>query len=280
MKKNIFYSVLLLTLLISGCTEKIDLDLDTSSIKLVVEGNITDQPGPYMVRIATTAPYYADGRLPVVTGAAVTVSDGDSVITLSEQVPGDYYTPAGFTGVPGKTYTLQIDLQQEIAGERHYTAIAPMPLKHLTDSISVEYRSDWYKGGWQIKLYALDPPGPNAYLFRPWQNGVLIDSLTRWTAVDDQFFDGNYVMGIGVIAFFKERNQIINYGDSIALEVFNITNDYQTFIENMQYEVEPRNPLFAPPPSNVPGNISNGGIGYFAAYPVHKVYTVYTGSSM
>lgn len=261
---------------LSSCTEKIELDLDTSSIRLVVEGNLTDQPGPHSVRLATTAPYYAEGLLPVVTGAAVTLSDGDTTVVLIEGQPGDYATGADFQGVPGHTYTLTISLAEEIAGTKLYTAVAPMPLKVVTDSCNVKYEPDMFKGGWQIRWYAQDPEGPNAYLFRAWRNGILeTDSLRRWTAFDDQFFDGNYTMGIGVIFFFKSRDQFINPGDSIMLEVCSVSTNYQWFIQNLRNEVRPRNPLFAPPPANVPGNISNGGLGYFAAYPVQFVGTVY-----
>lgn len=274
--KKIFLPMLIGLVVLTSCTEKIELDLDTSSIRLVVEGNLTDQPGPHKVRLATTAPYYAEGLLPVVAGADVTLSDGDTVIVLTEEQPGDYYTSAGFQGIPGHTYTLTIVLDEEIAGEKRYTAVAPMPLKVVTDSCSVKYEPDMFKGGWQIRWYAQDPIGPNAYLFRAWRNGVLeTDSLRRWTAFDDQFFDGNYTMGIGVIFFFKSRDQFIYPGDSIALEVCSVSVDYQWFIQNLRNEVRPRNPLFAPPPANVPGNISNGGLGYFAAYPVQFVGTVY-----
>lgn len=276
MKKFPIYIYITLAILVASCTEKIELDLDTSSVKLVVEGNLTDQPGAHLIRIGQTAPYYAEGRLPAVTGARVTLTDGDTIITLSEQQPGDYFTPDLFAGIPGHTYTLQIELDEAIDGRTRYTAVAPMPLKTVTDSTAVKYEPDMFRGGWQIRWFAQDPPGYNAYLFRAWQNGVLVtDSLTRWTAFDDEFFNGNYTMGIGVLFFFKQRDQVINPGDTITLEVCDVTDDYQWFIQNLKNEVQPRNPLFAPPPANVPGNISDGAIGYFAAYPVQMVTTIY-----
>ena len=275
MKKLIFL-IAPLAIMLFSCTEKIELDLDTSSVRLVVEGNLTDLPGPHRVRIATTAPYCAEGLLPVVADAEVTINDGDTTVILTEQEPGDYYTPVGFVGEPGKTYTLEIRLNEEIAGTKDYTAIAMMPLKIPTDSCNVKYEPDMYKGLWQIRWYAQDPPGENAYLFRAYRNGEPVtDSLSRWGAVDDQFFDGNYTMGIGVLYFFKNRNQYIYEGDSITLEVCNITEEYQHFVMYLKEEVQSNNPLFSPPAANVPGNISNGGLGYFAVYPVQYVRTIY-----
>ena len=81
-------------------------------------------------------------------------------------------------------------------------------------------------------------------------------------------------MGIGVLYFFKNRRQYIYEGDTIVLEVCNITSEYQKFVMFLKDEVQSSNPLFSPPPANVPGNISNGGLGYFAAYPVQYVQTV------
>ncbi len=274
MKKSFFLIASFIFTLFS-CTEKIDLDLDTSSVRLVVEANLTDQPGPYLVRIATTAPYYAEGLLPVVSEAVVTISDGDTTVRLVELEPGDYYTPAGYTGEPGKTYRLAIRLKEEIAGTKDYSAVAVMPQKAPTDSCNVIYEPDLFKGMWQIRWYAQDPSGPNAYLFRAYRNGQPVtDSLRRWSAIDDQFFDGNYTMGIGVLYFFKNRRQYIYEGDTIVLEVCNITSEYQKFVMFLKDEVQSSNPLFSPPPANVPGNISNGGLGYFAAYPVQYVQTV------
>jgi hypothetical protein len=46
-----------------------------------------------------------------ITGAEVTIRDDrDNVVTLHEPSPGHYTTPSGFTGIVGRTYTLQITI--------------------------------------------------------------------------------------------------------------------------------------------------------------------------
>jgi hypothetical protein len=77
--------------------------------QLVVEGLITDQPGPYQVMISRSVPiqdqvYVTDW----VTGATVIVEDdqGNSE-TLAEMSPGNYYTKT-FQGVIGRSYRATI----------------------------------------------------------------------------------------------------------------------------------------------------------------------------
>ena len=52
---------LILTFLVSllwGCEEATQVDTGPGTERLVVEGLITDQPGPYTVTLTTTAAYF------------------------------------------------------------------------------------------------------------------------------------------------------------------------------------------------------------------------------
>jgi hypothetical protein len=79
---------------------------------IVVEGLITDQPGPYVVKISRAIPVTATAQLqtdPIYeSGATVIIKDdqGNSE-TLTEKSSGYYYTSA-FQGVVGRTYSLSI----------------------------------------------------------------------------------------------------------------------------------------------------------------------------
>ena len=45
-----------------------------------------------------------------------------------------------------------------------------------------------------------------------------------------------------------------------------VVEDYFRYITDAQAELFPKIPLFSGPPANVRSNISNGAIGYFAAF--------------
>ena len=98
----------ILLIFFTSCEKVIYVDLNSVNPKLVVEGNITDQPGPYIIRLSNTVNYYDPNAFPAVKGATITVSDnaGNSEI-LKETSPGVYET-SSLQGVSGRTYTMNI----------------------------------------------------------------------------------------------------------------------------------------------------------------------------
>lgn len=97
MKNRINTIALLITLAIaglaSGCEEEIILDVADIEPWYSVEGWVTTEPGPYTIRIQSTAPY-SDTEGPDWTeGAFVTITDDVGAIdTLVEVSPGHYNT--------------------------------------------------------------------------------------------------------------------------------------------------------------------------------------------
>lgn len=99
----------LFVLLLFGCKEEFPLNFNTSEKILVVEGGITNKPGPYMVRLSTTLPVNQPIRVPF-ENCVVTISDdqGNSEI-LKETSPGVYMTSKnGIQGVIGFEYSLSV----------------------------------------------------------------------------------------------------------------------------------------------------------------------------
>lgn len=275
MIKRILYSICLAVMAI-GCTEKIDIQLDESQARLVVEGYLTNEAKEHMVRLTKSAPYFSNQTAPLVQGATITLNDGETNQVLTEKSPGIYITPSDYAGQPGKTYQLSIILAEPIGDQTSFTANCLMRDVLQSDSIGIEYHSDWGKGIWEIKWYAHEPLGDDYYLFKAFKNDTAFaDSIKNWIVIDDRFIDGNFTNGIGVKYFWKVRNQIIRPGDKITLQVCGITKDYQTYVEFTRRAVDYQSPMFSGPPTNVPGNISNGAIGYFAAYAVSYATATY-----
>ena len=72
--KNIFLIILSL-FLVTSCEKEIDLDLEDQSGQIVIEGNITDQAGPYFVKITKSVAFTQANQYPAVTNAQVILSD-------------------------------------------------------------------------------------------------------------------------------------------------------------------------------------------------------------
>lgn len=274
---NSILLIFLIAVFVSSCTERIDIDLDESYTRLVVEGEITTDSMAHTIRLSKTSSYYYSETAPGVSDAIVSINDGESEITLTQTEAGIYQTPEDYAGIPGRTYTLNISLTTPINGYDTYSARSYMNSIINLDSIQAVYNEDWGESGfYELKCYVLDPPTTDFYMFKVLKNGELLtDTLRNVLITDDRFYNGNYTNGIGVgfLNQAKSREKV-NPGDQLTVQSSKITREYYEFVTQLQIQSGYQNPLFSGPPSNVTGNINNGGIGFFTAYPVSYSSTV------
>jgi hypothetical protein len=264
--------IMLIAIVASACTEKIDVKLDTTYTRVVVDGNIEADTGVYRVTLTKSADYFSNEPVPRIVNATVSLSDGLSTFMLHESqqgVSGIYETDPDFCGKPGSTYTLHVELPEEIAGNTTVDATSYLPSVTHLDSIRAVFNPDWGpKGIWTIKLWAQEPGDEvNYYLFNFYRNGKLMtDTITKKVVSDDKFYNGSYMTGVDVIYINNEHPwETIYPGDTITLQMSGITKEYYAFIDQVKqsgFNI----PFFTGPPANVEGNISNGGIGFFSAY--------------
>jgi hypothetical protein len=106
--------VLLSFLCFDSCVDPYNVPVPTAESYLVVDGLLTDQPGPYTIKLFRSLPLDLEEQVTHwVGGAAIIIRDDqNNVVTLRESSPGNYTTPPGFTGTVGRTYTLQITLSE------------------------------------------------------------------------------------------------------------------------------------------------------------------------
>jgi len=259
----------IITLMIISCTEIIDLPLDESEIKLVVEGTITTDIMAHTVFLTQTTGYYYDKPPPPVTGAHVVIDDGERTFTLTERRPGVYQTARNFYGIEGKTYTLNIKLATPLSGFTEFSATSYMNYIVKLDSVKAEFRPMFGEYGmWDVRGWMQDPPSTDFYRFNLLINSEAIAlTIRNWIITDDAFFNGQYVRGAPITFLNRER---LASGDTLGVELFRINRDYYNFIMDAKSELSYSNPLFSGPGANVKGNINNGAIGFFTTYPVSR----------
>jgi hypothetical protein len=257
---------------ISACTERIDINLDETYTRLVVYGNITTDTTTHYVELSSTTNYYYNQPAPAVSAAIVSISDDlGNLELLSEVEPGKYATSPDFAAVAGRTYTLEVELQEEINGYRSYTASSLCNPINEIDSIGLNYQPDWGDNGfYEVTCYYQDPPTRDIYMFNIFLDGELVtDTIKNRFVTDDEFYNGSYTNGIGVGYLDQSvERETLTDGTVIKFQAGNITEEYYDFIVSLQAETNYQAPLFSGPPANVKGNISNGAVGFFAAYGV------------
>lgn len=268
-------SVLILGL--GSCTEKIDIELDDSYTRLVVEGSVTTDAIQQTVKLSLSTDYYYPEAPPAVENAEVFVFDGTDSTRLWELWPGTYKTEKPFAGVPGKTYNLYIKLNEAVGGFSEYTASSFLNPVGELDSVNLDFHPEWGQGGiWEVKCYVQEPPRKDWYRFMIYKNNKLFtDKIENWFVIDDKFFNGSYASG-ATVSYLRQNNpyEKLNVGDTITVEVDNISQEFLTYITQVQAEIQGNNPMFGGPPANAKGNVSNGAIGFFAAYSTTRKSTV------
>lgn len=274
--KAILY-LLLLFITLTSCTERIDIELNDSYTRLVVDGAITTDTMAHTVRLSTTSSYYYNLPAPSVSGARVSITDGVMTYNLNEDSAGVYRTASNVFGVNGRTYTLKVQLASPVGGFTDYEASSTLnPIEEL-DSITLQFNEDWSEDGiWEIKCYVLEPPSVDFYRFLVSKNvQLLTDTLNEWFVTDDKFINGSYTSGLPV-GYLDQGNpeEALVEGDTVQVEVNNIGKEYFDFITTAQIELFGSNPLFSGPPANIVGNITNGGFGFFAAYSATRSKTI------
>jgi hypothetical protein len=278
--RKLIYIIPVIILLISACTERIDIPLESSFTRLVVYGTLTSDTTTHYIRLTRTTSYYYNEAPPPVTGATVEISDdaGNSE-NLTEEEPGKYATSPQFAAVPGRIYTLRINLSEQINGQSSYIATSSVPEINSIDSIGLVYHADWGdKGVYEVTCYYQDPPSKDFYMFNIYKNGELLtDTITKRAVTDDNFFNGNYTNGIGVGYLYQsDPRAVLKPGDVVTFQGCSITEDYFKFVQTLQTETGYQNPLFSGPPANVKSNVSDGAVGFFAAYSVAYASKVFS----
>jgi len=265
---------------LAACTEVIDIELDSTFQRLVVFGTVTSDSLHHQVQLTTSSDYFSNKPSPKVSGALVELEYENNLVMLDEHdtIPGLYLTPAAFRGAPQTTYNLHIsniDVDGDGAGEI-YHAESTMPSAPQLDSIRLTYFESPHFSGYQVFMYALDPPTREWYSFKIWKNSdLLTDTLSKFSVQTDDFFNGTYIYGLPVgFLWDEDPREAIQPGDTVTLELNSIDQDYYNFIMDAQLEIMGNNPLFSGPAANVRSNIDNQGKGIFTAYPVQKVSAV------
>jgi hypothetical protein len=136
--KTISGHFLLLILLMPACQEVYLAELDNVEPLLVVDGLITDNPGPHQVRVSFSNRFQDEAGMNPISNAALHIESGDGLRTeLHEDplAPGTYLTPGDFSGMAGTAYILHIETPD---GETYRSDPQMMTERLSVDSVYIE----------------------------------------------------------------------------------------------------------------------------------------------
>lgn len=249
--------LIMITTVFSSCEKVIQLDLGNAAPTLVIESSITDQAGPYSVKLSRTVNFDDASVYPPVDNALVIIKDNTGVIdTLSPKTNGLYMTNK-IIGAVGRTYSLTI-----VSEGKTYTAQTTMPQQITLDSL--KYNALEFAGTTQhtvIPAFTDPIASGNNYRFLLKVNGVQDKSYI----VDND----NVNNGKGNERPLFTNDIEIESGDTVNVEMQCIDAQAYRYYFTLA-QAAGNGPGGGTTPSNPPNGITGGALGIFSAHTVQQ----------
>ncbi len=253
-------SIFLLATFLMACEKEIDLKLADKSGALVIEGSVSNEAGPYTVKISRSVAFTSPNQYPGITEARVVLSDDlGQTETLVHRANGRYES-SSFESQPGRTYTLKVLLEGTT-----YVASSRMPALVELDSL----RQNSIKFGSEIRYNVIplftDPAIlGNYYRFLVYVNGKRDSGYPHFA---DNTNNGE--VNQRPLFFSGRDEEEVKPGDEITIEMRSIDASGYTYFSALD-QLAGGGAGGGITPANPPGNFSGGALGLFSAYSVSR----------
>jgi len=252
--------IFLLTIIIFiGCDKEIQLPLDPNASLLVIDGSITDEPGPYFVKLSKSTDIGNTNGNPLVNNASVIISDNQGIRdTLIQNINGLYQTKK-IRGFYGNTYFLEVTVEG-----KKYTASSTMANKVPLDSLRINTFLVNGEIRYSIIPVYTDPIQlGNSYRFIQKIN----DSLDQTFHVFNDNLNNGKVNQRPIRAGSDSLQ--VKFKDLVKVEMQCITRPTYLYYYTLNQQGG-AGPGGGTTPSNPPSNIVGGALGIFSAHTVER----------
>lgn len=274
--KNIFIHIsLVISLLISSCTDVIDVEVPFAGPNLVVEASIEWQKGTIgnvqTVKLSELKPYFDSTTSTIVKGATVKVtndSNGKEVYFI-DQNNGNYTTTA-FIPVVNQSYTLEVVHRGEtFIGRETLTPVVKI------DRVDQSTENGFSPNAIEVNIYFRDPVDQENYYLTIFQERK--DLLPTLLDVSDEFTNGNE-MRIFYEKFDNEETgeKELQPGDIVDIKFYGVSKTYYNYIRLLIEQNRNGGGPFSTIPAPLKGNCinindpDNYALGYFRLTEVDK----------
>ena len=300
-EKSTFFFIFLSYLTSTGCIDPVKFDKDQYQSKIVIDGSISNAPGPYQVFVYGSKPFTEDGETELISLSKISIIDENGNLSnLREISTGRYETDSSaIRGEIGKSYFLKI----KTADGREYQSkperiSPPVPI----DTYNVTYstvvtnpkpfklsiltkdpieKGNYYKWKWThydtttacktvvkatfgARLNIINPCCEKCWRFDPCNSCLFIAS--------DALINGkNITTEVGDIPYEEPRKPYF-----MVLEQYSISKEHYEFWKIAQTQINNSGGIFDNSPAQVQGNIYNpndstdSALGYFSASGVNQ----------
>lgn len=255
--KSILYSLAAI-ILFTGCEKIIDLDINENDSKIVIEGDVTNAPGPYFVKVTRSLALNNLDKATGIDEAVITISDNEGNAEVLQSLGNGLYKTNSLQGKSGVTYSLTVKV-----GNEEFNAQSTMPDFVPLDSIKVITRS--FAGSLDHDFIPVftDPLSPgNQYRFLLSINDTLMKShFVLNDDIENGTVNKQHLQNITDLTLTK--------GDVVKIQMQQIDSKVGLFFTTLA-QIADNGPGGGITPNNPPNNISNGALGIFSAHTIQE----------
>lgn len=264
--------VLVLTFLVFGCEDVIDVDVPTSEPRLVIDASINwfkGTPGnEQVIKLTLTAPYF-DDSVPPANNAQVFITDENNIVyDFIENGDTGLYENSNFVPNINSNYNLNIVYNNETY-EATETFLAVPEFQYVEQNLEGGFTGEET----ELKAFFTDPADEENYYFFEFIPSIPV--IPTLDTFKDEFVNGNLIFG-----FYVEED--LEPGDEVIIRNYGVSERFYDFMFLLlQQTSEGGGGPFEVQPATVRGNCfnrtnpNNYPLGYFRLSEVSEIiYTV------
>jgi len=257
MKTYIRTTIVLLAIVLTSCTDVIDVPVQTAQTRLVIEASIDWEKGTtgneQVISLRTSTAFFETTSNTAALGAAVKITNdtNGAEFIFTDQNNGDYTTDE-FIPVIDQAYTLEVSYNGETY--RAQERLFPVPaIKDVFQDVEEGFDDELL----EVHIIFDDPPeiGGNIY-FKSLRQG---DQFPLLEVGNDEFINGNEVdWWIEYEEAEDEADDLGAFkpGDVVDIEMYAISTDYKDYLEILINQIGGVD-LFDATPVAFRGNVVN-----------------------
>lgn len=300
-----FHKFLLLIILFNfyGCVEEFDLTVPDAAPRVVVDGLITNKPGPYYIRFVKSKPgnvsiiddnnFYKTDKAEPITDATIVITDDKgqrdtlkytTIEVLGGEYGQDYYNQGFYAtqklqGIPGRTYFLEINWNKQKYSSSSYMQAVPVIENLGYKNVYSEAKKESH----YVPIITFTDPKneTNYYLIQTidlnYSRFWSTSTLWHYSILEDTHLDSKIVdleVSTGVTPRMINYYPVYMEGSNIYVALSSISSEAYSYYKTLLEQFENDGGAYKPTPATPAGNISNGALGFFRASAVSEKTTI------
>jgi len=258
--------IVIIPVLFLSCEKIVDWEVEGEQLNtIVVEGMLTNEMQHHEIKIKRPKKQVNSNSEPVRDAVVIISTENASARFFhSEANPGTYISEIPFSAGLNRSYELSILIDGENYSAQSY--MSPL-FPYQTPVFNYHPQNGFYTINWNNPQY--DPT-----------EQALFEAIIDWSHLTQNPNDSAKIrllyytmnsINVSHLLFPADQERIFFPAGSIVIfSKYSVNEEYGNYLRALLSETQWQGSIFEPDRGNLPGNISNGGLGFFSVNAVSR----------